>query len=185
MMLMRGKNISLRAIEPGDIDVLYQWENDPEVWHLSNTLTPYSRFVLEEYLVSAHQDIYTAKQLRLMIEWHPDGSRQHIPAGILDLFDFEPYHRRAGIGILIANEFRLKGIGTEALQILTTYCFEKLNMHQIYCNIERDNFESISLFEKQGFVKCGTKKEWLWRQGWVDEIMFQMLRPEKEKQGEG
>jgi diamine N-acetyltransferase len=172
---MTGKNVLLRAIEPGDLDILYQWENDPEVWHISNTLTPFSRFVLEEYLVSAHQDIYTNKQLRLIIDYRPDANNV-IVAGIIDLFDFEPYHRRAGVGILIAKELRKKGIASEALEVLIKYCFDTLNLHQLYCNIESGNPESIHLFEKHGFVQCGIKRHWLWQQKWNDELMFQLIK---------
>ena len=66
-MELKNEHIILRAIEPADIDVLYNWENDTENWQVSNVQTPFSRFVLEQYITSAHQDIYSAKQLRLMI----------------------------------------------------------------------------------------------------------------------
>ena len=66
-MKLIGENIYLRALEPLDIDVLFDWENDTDNWLVSNTQTPFSRFVLEQYIASAHSDIYTAKQLRLMI----------------------------------------------------------------------------------------------------------------------
>lgn len=94
-MFIKGENIHLRALEPEDVDVLYKWENNREIWHVSNTQTPFSRYVLEQFLVNAHEDIYTNKQLRLIIS--PNES--DIPVGAIDLFDFDPYHLRAGIGI--------------------------------------------------------------------------------------
>lgn len=176
---MEEATISIRALEPTDIDLIYHWENDPEIWHLGNTVTPFSRFVLEQYLVNAHEDIFTAKQLRLMIEFN-DGKKSAVPVGSIDLFDFEPLHRRVGIGILIAREHRRKGYAGQALKLMLDYCFNTLNMHQVFCNIEADNAESIRLFTRLGFVECGCKKQWLWRKHeWIDELMYQRFNNHK------
>ncbi len=172
-MKLQGEKISLRAIEPQDIDILYQWENDTENWNVSNTQTPFSRFVLEQYIASAHEDIYTAKQLRLII---CDNDNKAI--GSIDLFDFDPNNLRAGIGILIADKSdRKKGYASEALSLLINYCFLSLNLHQIYCNITTDNETSILLFQKHGFQITGIKKQWI-RDGvkFKDELILQLLR---------
>ena len=67
-MSLKSGNISLRAIEPSDINILFSWENDTQYWVLSNTMAPYSKHVLNKYLDNAHLDIYEAKQLRMVIE---------------------------------------------------------------------------------------------------------------------
>ena len=172
-MKLTGEKISLRAIEPQDIDVLYQWENDTENWLISNTQTPFSRFVLEQYIASAHEDIYSAKQLRLII-CDPENKA----VGGIDLFDFEPNHLRAGIGILISEKTdRKKGYASEALNLLINYCFDTLNLHQIYCNITTDNEASILLFQKHGFQITGIKKQWIRDGGkFKDELILQLIR---------
>ncbi len=199
-MKLKGENISLRALEPSDIDLLYQWENDTETWSVSNTQTPFSRFLLEQYIASAHQDIYTTKQLRLMIDLSPalapssstllasslveEGSQNDLQEeksrtiGCIDLFDFEPNHLRAGIGILIADKSnRKKGYASEALKILTEYCFHTLNLHQLYCNITIENESSVLLFQKHGFQISGIKKQWI-RNGYkfIDELFLQKIQ---------
>src|SRR3954466_4975005 len=130
-MFIQGKHIHLRALEPEDVDVLYKWENNRGIWHVSNTQTPFSRYVLEQFLVNAHEDIYTNKQLRLIIS--PNDTDAAV--GAIDLFDFDPYHLRAGIGILIADEHRNKGYAFEALQLLREYAFNTLLVKQLYCNV--------------------------------------------------
>ena len=75
--MLKSKNIELRALEPSDVDLLYQWENNEELWHLSNTVAPFSRFVLEQYVMDSHQDIFTTKQLRLMIDKKEDGKNDY------------------------------------------------------------------------------------------------------------
>jgi len=173
-MKLKGQLVTLRALEPEDIDLLYSWENDPEHWAVSNTQTPFSRFVLEQYISTAHVDIYSAKQLRLMICDREGGKA----VGSIDLFDFEPNHLRAGVGILIADKTdRRKGYASEALELLKNYCFEILNLQQIYCNITTDNESSILLFQKHGFQITGIKKQWIRSgSGYKDELLLQLIR---------
>jgi len=166
--------LMLRAIEPSDVDLIYKWENDPSVWHISNTVAPFSRFVLEQYVLNSHEDIFTAKQLRLMIEL----SENQSTVGAVDLFDFEPLHRRVGVGILIEEENRGKGFASEALDLILKYCFETLMVHQVYCNIAASNQISRQLFMNKGFLLAGTKKDWLLiNNQWVDELLFQKINP--------
>ena len=49
-MSLKSGNISLRAIEPADINILFSWENDTQYWVLSNTMAPYSKHVLNKYI---------------------------------------------------------------------------------------------------------------------------------------
>lgn len=177
--MLSGENIFLRAIEPGDIDVLYKWENDSKVWHVSNTITPFSRHLLEQY-VNSIQDIFSEKQLRLMIDLpinsnNPEEGRRAI--GAVDLFDFDPHHQRAGVGILIAEKGdRGKGHASEAIGLLINYAFQILSLHQLYCNIPVNNTVSLKLFQNHNFQVIGKKREWI-RNGnnWEDEYLLQLI----------
>lgn len=155
-MFIKGEHIYLRALEPSDVDVLYKWENNRQIWHVSNTQTPFSRYVLEQFLVNAHEDIYTNKQLRLIIASNSDDK----PVGAIDLFDFEPYHLRAGVGVLISEDYRNKGYAFEALNLLKDYAFNTLLLKQLYANVTVSALASLQLFEKSGFDKVGLKKQW-------------------------
>jgi diamine N-acetyltransferase len=171
---MKCEKISLRALEPEDLELLYEWENNDSYWVISNTVTPFSKFTLKRYLKHSHKNIYETGQLRLMIELI--GEKKTI--GAIDLFDFDPFHKRAGIGILIADETqRRKGYASMALKCLIQYCFTTLQLHQLYCNILANNTESIDLFEKLGFVRIGIKIEWVQTaDGYLDEYMFQLIK---------
>ncbi|QOD61862.1 GNAT family N-acetyltransferase [Polaribacter haliotis] len=172
-MLLKNKNINLRALEPEDLEFLFQIENDESFWEVSHTQTPFSKFVLKQYLENAHLDIYEAKQLRLIIE--ENSSEKAI--GTIDLFDFNPQHKRAGIGILIHPDFQKNGFASEALSLLISYAFSHLNLHQLYANITVDNAKSISLFKKYHFKKIGVKKDWILSEGkYKDEILFQLIK---------
>jgi diamine N-acetyltransferase len=170
---MIHKEIKLRAVEPEDLELLYKWENNDQYWIISNTLTPFSRFTLKRYIENSHRNIYENGQLRMMIEHI--SSKETI--GTIDIFDFDPFHKRAGLGILIAEEnFRKQGYATMSLECMIDYCFKTLLLHQLYCNILSDNNESISLFKKLGFSQIGIKKDWInTNKGYLDELMFQLI----------
>ncbi|WP_396184900.1 GNAT family N-acetyltransferase [Flavobacterium sp.] len=173
MITLKGENIYIRALEPNDLEFVYAMENDQSIWEVSNTQTPYSRFLVKQYLENAQQDIYEAKQLRLAICQDKD-----FPAlGLIDLFDFDPKNNRAGVGIVIqGNENRKQNIGSEALELLIQYSFYNLNLHQLYANISTENVASIALFTKFGFQKIGTKKDWILFNGvYKDEAIFQLI----------
>lgn len=172
MTTLKGEHISLRAIEPSDLAFLYQIENDENFWSVSNTQKPFSKFLLQQYLENAHQDIYQAKQLRLIIF----ENNTQASVGMIDLFDFDPKHLRVGLGILVAPNFESKGYATEAIKLLTNYSFTHLDVHQIFANITEDNIKSISLFEKRGFKKVGVKKDWIYiNKQFKNEILFQLI----------
>ena len=172
MKALTGKKIHLRALEPEDIDFLYTIENNESFWEVSSTQTPFSRFILEQYIVNSHQDIFEAKQLRLIIV----DNITNISVGMIDLFEFNPLHKRAGIGILIIESEQHKGFASEAIELLINYCFNQLNLHQLFANITADNIKSLELFKKLNFKKIGLKKEWIFSKGnFKDEILFQLI----------
>ncbi len=172
-MFIHSEHIYLRALESSDLELLYVSENDSSIWKVSNTITPFSKDILELYLHTAHQDIYTNKQLRLMV----CNKQNHKPIGTIDLFDFDPLNLRVGVRILIFEEYRKKGYAFEAVELVKTYGSNTLLMNQLYCNISTENIESISLFEKCGFSKIGIKKQWnqVAKNKFEDELMYQLI----------
>ena len=173
MKTLKGNTIYLRALEPEDLAFIYKIENDESIWEVSNTQTPYSKFLIKQYLENAHQDIYEAKQLRLAICLNDTDTA----VGLIDLFDFDPTNNRAGIGIIVHQENnRNNGIGSEALQLLISYCFTHLQLNQLFANIGTENEISIGLFTKFGFNLIGIKKQWNKVNSlYKDEALYQLI----------
>lgn len=172
MITLKGKHVYLRALEPEDLEFVHAVENDESIWEISNTQTPFSKFIIKQYLENAHKDIYEVKQLRLVISNYNDA-----PLGMIDIFDFDFKNSRAGIGILIKDtEARGKGYGSEALKLLVSYCFTHLGLHQLYCNISEENEVSIKLFKNEGFKQVGLKKDWNYvNNSYKNEYLFQLI----------
>lgn len=172
--MLKKENISLRSPEPADIDFIFKIENDQSLWHLSNTLTPFSRFDLEQFVMLSDKDIYAAKQARFIIEKEEGIKTKTI--GAIDIFDFEPQHKRAGVGIMLLKNERGHGYAGLALDILIDYSFSTLGLHQLYCNIEEDNENSLKLFQNKGFRVIGRKEDWNLRNNkWKTEILLQLI----------
>ncbi len=169
--------IRLRALEPEDIDILYRWENDTKLWMVSNTVAPFSKFVLRRFIENQRYDIYETKQMRLIIESKKTGK----PVGAIDLYDLDPNNARAGVGIMIYDDKDVgQGYASSALAALIKYAFQVLHLNQLYCNILSNNIRSTNLFKSKGFTTVGLKLEWVkTTTGWMDEYMLQLINPLK------
>ena len=136
---------------------------------------PYSRDLLAKYLEEAGKDIFEVKQLRLVIS--PCDDQEVL--GLVDLFQFDPHHGRAGIGIIIKEEKRGNGYGSQAVDLMTQYAFRFLGLHQVYAHIPADNKTSLQLFENSGFTCSGELKDWMKNNGgYADVKFYQLLNPE-------
>ena len=144
MNLLQNKTVCLRAPEPEDLELLYSWENNPEWWEIGNTLAPYSRYLLKEY--------------------------------IADLYDFDPHHRRAGVGILVDPLYQKNGLATEALELLAEYAFSYLKLHQLFVHIPIGNEPSKALFARCGFTVTGILTDWITtKDGYSDVLTMQKI----------
>ena len=159
-MLLKNNQIQLRAVEPEDLDILYKWENSTALWIHGNTLAPYSKLVLRQYINDTlSMDIFQSKQLRLMV----DLLDENTTIGTVDLYEIDAHHRRAGIGILIDENHRQKGYAYQALKLMEEYAFSFLYLHQLFAYISTGNRKSVNLFEKAGYKEVGVLQDWIQR----------------------
>jgi len=169
--MLENEQIKLRAPEPEDLELFYQWENDASLWALGSTIVPYSRYDLKQYILSA-KDLYEAKQLRLMI----DIKITKKAAGMIDLYDFDPFHKRAAVSILIDRNYQRKGIAAKALALLCEYSFSFLKLHQLYAYIPVTNEPSKRLFIQAGFKEKGLLHDWIQSiDGYEDVLIFSLI----------
>jgi len=167
--MIKGENIVLRAPEPEDLDFMLDCENSRENWLVSETIKPFSRRTLRNYLLSP-QSIEDYKQIRWVAEIEKK------PVGILDFFDWDKQNQRIGIGIWVRPDNRGKGIANEMLLLGIEYAFSTLMTNQIYAHILSNNKESEKLFQKAGFSKSGTKEAWIrFQDGWLDQHIYQKM----------
>jgi len=163
--MISGKRIVLRKIIPTDLDVLLNWENDPANHEFSEVPSFYSREMMNDFVCSNH-DLFINNQLRLMVIYN------NFPVGCVDLFDFDPFHLRAGVGVLIDAKYRDIGLAKESLLLLEMYSFNNLNLNQLHCKISVNNLRSVGLFKSCGYQVSGELKSWLKTQNTFDNVLF-------------
>ncbi len=172
MTNIQGSRVVLRAVEPSDVDYLYEWENDVELWGVSGTIAPFSHHTIAQFVEAQQVDIFISRQMRLMICRAEDG----VAVGALDIFEFDPLHRRAGVGILVERASRRLGYAADALLTFERYAADLLALRLLWCNVEEDNRASLSLFRSLGYETIGVKRNWnITPEGFSSEIMMQRL----------
>lgn len=173
MPYLTSDRLTLRAPEPEDLDAFYRWENDTALWAVGCAVEPYSRYALRQYIATADHDIYARRQLRLIVERRAD----HMVVGVVDLFDFDPTHQRAGVGLLIDRAFQRQGFAAEALNLLVDYAFGVLHLKQLYAHVPTDNAACLALFDRAtAFVHTATLRSWLQRDNtYVDVELWQLI----------
>jgi diamine N-acetyltransferase len=170
--------IILKAFEPSDVSTLLKWENNPDIWSISETIEPLSKYKLDTYIKQTLTfDVFGLRQLRLMIHRILSSDLDLTePIGTIDLFDFDPINKHAGIGIMLLKEYQAQGIGKIALDQFLLYCFEKLQLHSVYANVSETNINSIKFFESCGFEKVAEYKEFLYENGkFVSQLTYQSI----------
>lgn len=178
-MLLENEYIKLRAVEPEDLDRLYVWENNSQLWDVGNSRNPYSKFVLKQYINQSDSDIYESKQLRLMMVSVQSGET----VGTVDLFDFEIHNSRIALGLFVDAAFQGKGYAKSSLKLIEEYVFEYLKINQLYCHIAENNTASVRMFEHENFEKTGILKQWIKTlEGYENIILFQQFKADYIKQ---
>ena len=174
-MFIKDETITLRCAEPEDAKQIFHWENDRDIWRVSGTHVPFTRFQIEQFLLS-NNDLFSQKQLRLMIDLNDTNES----IGCIDIFDYDAINGRAGIGILIAKAHRQQGYAKAALTLCIKYLFKDVLLHQVYCAIDETNAESQKLFLAQGFELCGRRKDWIrTEKRFLDVFEYQLINTYK------
>ncbi len=169
--LLQNDRIRLRPLEPEDLSVLYTLENDTAQWHVGCQNVPYSRFMLHQYIAENKGDIFVDKELRMVVASCVDGD----VLGLVDLFDFDPMHHRAQVGIVVRKDYRHRGVAHQALELLKGYA-RFLQIHQLYAYVSCRNTASLQLFRGVGFSTETPLRDWLCTsEGYEDALLMQFF----------
>ena len=165
------KQIKLRAIEPEDLDLLYRIENDAELWNIGTSNVPYSRYLLHDYVANCKNDIYTDRQVRMIVE-----NSEGTAIGVADLVNFDPSNMRAEVGLIILNDYRRQGYGIAVLNHIADYSLRILHLHQLYAYVDVNNTASLSVFQKAGYKVAAEIKDWLYDgKNYHESVLFQYV----------
>ena len=149
--MLKGNNILLRPLKVSDLNFLFEVENNTDNWKYGTENKQYTKDELTNYIANAKQDIATAGQFRFVIDL------ENTPIGFIDLFDYTA--KSAGVGLIIAKNYRRRGFSKEVLKLLIDYATNTLKIEKLHCNIQKDNLASIKLFTSCGFKAIREEQE--------------------------
>ncbi|MDR3328058.1 MAG: GNAT family N-acetyltransferase [Prevotellaceae bacterium] len=162
------EKITLRAVEPEDLEFFYKYENSHSLWAFGQRREPFSKFALKEYINSCDKTVYERGQLRFMIVENGNNTT----VGTIDLSDFDYHNQRAEVGLFIVEEFRNQGFAERALKLLVDYAFNFLHIHQLYAFVAKENQSSVNLFVKTGFDYSAELKDWFYHSKKYQTVVF-------------
>lgn len=163
-------DISLRAVEPTDLDMLYRWENTEAMWSTTNNREPRSRYALRRYISQCNGDFFSRGELQLIIEL------QGQAVGYVELFNLEISNRRAEVGVLIAPEFQHQGIASTVLSVWSSEALKLYNLYQLTAMVPSGHIASVKTFQKAGYRSVAVLPQWLCYRGeWSDVEVFSLM----------
>ncbi len=99
--------------------------------------------------------------------------------GHVGLYGLNWVARHAELRILIGEDVRGRGIGTEATRMVVAYGFERLNLNKVWLGVNADNIGGLRCYEKAGMTREGVLRAEIWRNGrYYDAIRLSILRDE-------
>ena len=155
-MWLKNDILKLRALEESDLNLLYEWENNSDNWLYTNTLMPFSKHTLLEYIRNCQTDFLSQESLKLVIELS-DGTA----VGTLDVFNIDHFNGRAEMGVFVDSQFRGKGYATIAYNLFKDYAFNYLGWVNLYSIVPQTNSPMHKVAFRAGFVSSGTLKKWI------------------------
>ena len=160
-MNVKGKVVTLRAIEIEDLDLLARWSNSPEIWNLvAGWHFPYSKLSTEQYIKNNNNN--NMKYQNFAIETEEMGF-----IGTTNLVDIDWKNGNAINGIMLGDkDSRGKGYALDAVMTIMRYAFKELGLHRLDADMIAYNERSIDFYTRKcGWVIEGKKEGWFYRNG--------------------
>ena len=169
--MLVGTRVRLRAIEPSDYPLLFDWVNDPSVmvyWGRPGNTQSLAQVIEEEERQAARNN-----SRKYLIE--TCDKRKVI--GQIDYYDLDSIARSAWTSIMIGNaEYWGGGYGTEAMRILLHYLFNQVGLHRVALTVHESNTRAQRSYEKNGFVSEGILRDWMFFDGsYVNGVLMAVL----------
>jgi RimJ/RimL family protein N-acetyltransferase len=170
--MIRGSRVTLRAVEAGDYPLLAHWLNDPDV--MVHWGRPGNTVSLEQVQRAEQEQASRSNSQKYMIE------TEGVPIGQIDYYDLDWQNRSAWVSIMIGDAaYWSGGYGTDAMRALLGYLFHQLDLHRVTLTAHESNGRAIRSYEKNGFVREGTLRDWAHYNGrWVNGIVMSVLKAE-------
>jgi len=153
--------LSLEKIELNDMQYIYEWFSDADFLRTYDYMPPITQTKEE---VDKTFSEYEKNEESVVFAIKIKENNQII--GIAGFDDIVKENKVATLFIGIGNKnTRGRGYGKETLNLLLEYGFNELDFYRIQLNVLEFNHAAIALYEKAGFKREGTFREFVLRDG--------------------
>jgi len=166
--------VYLRAFEPDDYKTTIKWHNDNEIWKMVGSPKYY---VSTEYEKKWIEDaIWNKDQIKLGICLKENDAL----IGFCSLSKIDMLNRSAEISIMIGNNnYWGKGLGSEAILLLSDFAFNERGYNRIWARILESNIASKKMFEKCGYITEGLLRQSIYKNGkFQNQVIMSNLQEE-------
>lgn len=151
--MYNGRNIRLRPFEKADQKQYREWVNNSDIASLVDRILPVSEYEHDKWYSSIMD-----RQNCVFFAIETIESAKFI--GAIWLWDIDFRHRKAEVRVLIGESSSVnKGLGTEAITLIQSFAFEKVNLHKLFAYVLSKNQRAVRAFEKAGFETEAELKE--------------------------
>jgi len=180
MTVLEGTQARLRPIETKDLASVFAWYNDPEI------VAPFDRFSVDTFdsfadSVAAASNDPTSLAPRFAVERKADGA----VVGVVGHYRAHPVLEYTDVWYVLGDpSARGKGIGREAVRLLTDHLFASNALERVGATCDVENVASYRLLEGLGFRLEGTFRSALYHHGrWHDVRVYGTTRSEWAAKG--
>ncbi len=176
--LFSDGDLLLRPLEPDDAALLHVWENDPLIAASNTLVEPMARYQAQQLVDLGHSHL-ASNGFVLFIAAQKTEAGIH-PIGYVELYDYDFYHRRAAVGIMLLPDFRGKGYAQRMLGMLIAYA-EDLRLHLLYAEVLANNFSGKAFFDQSPFQQVAVLPQRFWDRGAYQDLIIYQLCPLSNK----
>jgi RimJ/RimL family protein N-acetyltransferase len=170
-----GEKVFLRAVKPGDEEMIARIENHPD----PRSSLFYALPTTVQQIKERVDGFLTDPNVVIFIICRKDDD-QHI--GKTALFRIDWVGRMAIFYIGIADKINWsKGYGSEATRLMVDYAFKTLNLNRIQLHVYVGNARAVEVYKNVGFKVEGTLREAMYHNGaFCDFYVMGLLRSDLE-----
>jgi RimJ/RimL family protein N-acetyltransferase len=174
---LSGEKVYLRPIEQGDIALLHQWANDPEIRGLTGEVRPSSY----EGAIEFYQRIQKSEDRVWLAVVLRETNQVIGETGLLRMF---PAWRTTDWSLIIGDKsVRGKGYGTAVAQLMLNYAFGHQNFHRVSIGVVGFNTKALKFYEQIGFRREGIQRDgYYYDHRYYDFVMMSMLEDDFREQ---
>jgi len=171
--IIEGEMVGFVEPKKENIDNYNQWINDLEV---SQYITLFGQILTREAEEEWYESQADSDEPTFTIYYLPEDK----PIGNCGLHNINRGNDHGEIGIMLGEkEYWNRGLGTEAVRLITDFGFTVLGLHSISLYVKSFNERARKVYEKIGYQTAGRVRDcYKIDDSYHDEIIMDVLREE-------